>query len=206
MGDYFIYYASINIVGAIIFGIMFAHDRFRIDKQEKQLKYDNVLIAFMLYFISDSLWAGVDAAVFPVNEFTVLTTDFLDFINMTAIIYLWLRFVMAIEQVENRNSTAVRVLSSLPFVASVICLIITYVIAPRVLIDENFKTTRVYDVFLVCVPYIYIIAVIIYALKKAIKEKSAVQKRKHLYIGFFPIIVVAGGLMQMILMPELPIF
>ena len=36
--DYFIYYSSFNIFGVIIFGIMLAHDRMSIDKQEKQLK------------------------------------------------------------------------------------------------------------------------------------------------------------------------
>lgn len=206
MGEYFIYYASINLVGAIIFGIMFAHDRFSIDRQEKQLKYDNVLIAFLGYFISDALWAGVDSGVFPVNDFTALSTNLLNFVFMTAIIYLWLRFVMAVEQIENRNSTVTRVIYSLPFVASAIFLIGTYLVSPRLLITENFKTTRLYDVFLVSVPYIYLIAVIIYAMKKAIQEKNSVMKRKHLYIGFFPIMVVAGGLMQMILMPALPIF
>ena len=58
MSDYFIYYASTNIVGAIIFGIMLIHDCLGVDRQEKQIKYDHSLIAFMLYFISDAIWAG----------------------------------------------------------------------------------------------------------------------------------------------------
>ena len=42
MIDYFIYYASSNIVGVLIFGVMLAHDRLSVDRQEKQLKYDQV--------------------------------------------------------------------------------------------------------------------------------------------------------------------
>ena len=76
MIEYFTYYASSNIVGVIIFGIMLAHDCLGVDRQEKQLKYDQVLIAFILYFISDAIWSGVDAGVFPVNRFTVLGTNF----------------------------------------------------------------------------------------------------------------------------------
>jgi hypothetical protein len=60
MPEYFIYYASSNIVGIVIFGIMLAHDRFSIDRQEKQLKYDRTLIAFMLYFFSDTIWCAID--------------------------------------------------------------------------------------------------------------------------------------------------
>ena len=38
MSDYFIYYASSNIVGAVIFGLMLIHDHMGLDRQEKQLK------------------------------------------------------------------------------------------------------------------------------------------------------------------------
>ena len=206
MSAYFIYYASFNLVGAIIFGIMLAHDRLSIDRQEKQLKYDHALIAFMLYFLSDAIWAGVDSGVFPVNSFTVLATGFSNFVIMTAITYTWLRYVMAVEQIPNRNEPRTRFAILFPFLLSVISLIVTYLVAPNLLIDENNKATNLFDVFLVTIPYVYIIAVIVYTVKKAVHEKSAIMKRRHIYIGFFPIMVVVGGLMQMILMPELPIF
>ena len=206
MSEYFIYYASFNLVGVIIFGIMLAHDRISIDQQEKQLKYDHALIAFMLYFLSDAIWSGVDSGVFPVNSFTILATDFSNFVIMTAITYTWLRYVMAVEQIPNRNEAKTRFAILFPFLLSVIALIVTYLVKPNLLIDENNKTTKLFDVFLVTIPYVYVIAVIIYTVKKAIHEKSSVMKRRHVYIGFFPIMVVVGGLMQMTLMPELPIF
>lgn len=206
MPAYFIYYATSNVFGVIIFGIMLAHDRLSIDQQEKQLKYDNVLIAFMLYFISDALWSGVDSGFFPVNTFSVLFTDFANFIIMTAITYTWLRYVMAVEQVPSRNQLNMRVALVMPFIFSIIGVVITYLVAPSLLIDTKQKTTNLFDIYLVSIPYIYIIAVIIYTMKRAIGEKNHVEKKKHLYIGLFPIMVVAGGLMQIILMPELPIF
>ena len=87
MSEYFIYYSASNIVSCIVFGIMLAHDRLSIDKQEKQLKYDDALIAFMLYFLSDAIWSGVDSGVFPVNRFTVLTTNFINFIILFHIVF-----------------------------------------------------------------------------------------------------------------------
>ena len=206
MSAYFIYYSSFNIVGSIIFGIMLLHDRISIDKQEKQLKYDHALIAFMLYFISDSIWSGVDSGVFPVNTFTVLSTDLANFVIMTAITYTWLRYVMAVEQIPNRDHPATRILLTIPFIISIIGVIITYIAAPSLLINDEQKTTNLFDIYLVSIPYIYIIAVIRYTMKKAISEKNPLEKKKHIYIGFFPIMVVAGGLMQIVLMPELPIF
>ena len=70
MSEYFIYYASINIVGAVIFGIMLANDYIGLDRQEKQLKYDHALIAFILYFLSDAIWAGLMRAFsMPIYQF-----------------------------------------------------------------------------------------------------------------------------------------
>ena len=206
MSEYFIYYASINIVGAVIFGIMLANDYIGLDRQEKQLKYDHALIAFILYFLSDAIWAGVDAGVFPVNQFTVITTTFLNFVIMTLIIYTWLCYVLAVEQIPNRNSMTMRIILALPLILSMVGLILTYLISPRLLIDENLKNTAAFDAFLVAVPYIYLIAIIVYTIKKARSEENILEKKKHIYIGLFPIMTVIGGLLQMILMPALPIF
>lgn len=206
MSEYFIYYASINIVGAVIFGIMLANDYIGLDRQEKQLKYDHALIAFILYFLSDAIWAGVDAGVFPVNQFTVITTTFLNFVIMTLIIYTWLCYVLAVEQIPNRNSMTMRIILALPLILSMVGLILTYLISPRLLIDENLKNTAAFDAFLVAVPYIYLIAIIVYTIKKARSEENIIEKKKHIYIGLFPIMTVIGGLLQMILMPALPIF
>lgn len=206
MYDYFIYYASSNIVGVIIFGIMLAHDRLGVDRQEKQLKYDQVLIAFMLYFISDALWSGVDSGVFPVNRLSVLLTNFSNFLISTFITYSWIRYVMAVEQVPGRNSMKTRLLLYMPVFISVIILIITYLANPGILIDENMKTTGVFDIFFVSMPYIYLVAVIIYAMKKAIREDDPIEKKKHLAVSFFPMMVVVGGLTQILVMPTLPCF
>ncbi len=71
MLDYFINYAGANLVCFIIFGIMLARDLFNVDRQEKQIKFDHTLIAFMLYFVSDAFWCGVDSGVLPKNQLTV---------------------------------------------------------------------------------------------------------------------------------------
>ena len=180
MSEYFIYYASFNIVGVIIFGIMLGHDLLSVDRQEKQVRYDNVLIAFMLYFISDAVWAGVDSGMLPVNRFSVLGTNFLNFLLSAYITYTWIRYVMAVEKVQNRDSLLVRHLLMLPVLISIIVMVITYVINPKILIDENNKTTGLVDFLFVCVPYLILAVVIFYELKKAIKENDPIEKKKHL--------------------------
>ena len=206
MPDYFIYYASINIIGAVFFGIMLHHDHTSIDKQEKQIKYDHALFAFLLYFVSDAIWSGVDSGVFPVSTFSVMVTNFANFILMTVITYSWLLYVMAEEQIPGRNRLIIKHALIFPLFVSVVGILIVYLVSPGLLISPEFKSTRLFDVFICTIPNIYIIAVLVYTIRKAVKEKNPLEKKKHLYIGGFPIMAVAGGLLQMLLMPELPIF
>ena len=206
MQDYYIYYASSNIVGTIIFGIMLAHDCLGIDRQEKQLKYDRTLIAFMLYFISDTVWAAVDSGLIPKTVFNMSATTFINFLFMTGITYSWLLYVMAVEKSELRNHVMARHVIASPFMVSALVFLILFITTPDILIDENMKTTAVVDIFIAGVPLLYIIAVIIFAIKEIRHEEDPLEKKTHIYVAFFPVMVVVGGLAQMLFMPTLPMF
>ena len=206
MQDYFIYYASSNLVGLIIFGIMLAHDRLSVDRQEKQLKYDQTLVAFMLYFFSDSVWAAVDSGLIPKTLFSVSLLNFINFVLMTAITYSWLYFVMTVEHLEKRNRPVVKFAIAFPFIISTLILLIVFIGAPGSLVGENLTVTPVFDTIMAGVPSIYIVAVIVYAVKEARKEDDPIEKKKHIYVAFFPVMVVVGGMLQMLFMPTLPVF
>ena len=206
MSSYFIYYTEASIVCVIIFGIMLVWDLFSIDKQEKQIKYDHALIAFMLYFVSDALWAAVIAGMLPRNRFIVVTTNFLNCILMAAITYRWLIYVMAVEQIPKRNKPLTRFVILIPFLLSTAALIFTFLFAPDLLLSSDLELQPLYSVFLVAVPIIYIVAILGYAMKRAIAAESLIERRNHLVVGLFPLLVVFGGLVQVIVMSETPIF
>ena len=206
MQDYFIYYASANIIGTIIFGVMLAHDRFSVDRQEKQLKYDQTLVAFMLYFISDTIWAAVDSELISKTQLSVSITNYVNFMLMTGITYSWLKYVMAVEKLEKRNRLAVKHAIVFPFAVSAIILLVLFIAAPHVLLEDSLSVTPVFDGFMIVTPSIYIVTVIMYALKEIKREDDPIERRRHFYIAFFPVMLVAGGLLQMIFMPTLPLF
>jgi len=137
MSSYFIYYTEANIVCVIIFGIMLFRDVLNIDRQEKQIEYDHALISFMLYFITDALWASVIASKLPRNSFTVLTVNFLNCVLMALIVYAWLRFVLSAEQMPTRNEKRVRFLTALPLLVSVAGMVIAYLINPQIFLDKD---------------------------------------------------------------------
>ena len=206
MNDFFIYYTESNIICLIIFAILLFHDLVSVDRQEKQIKYDHALVGFMLYFVSDTIWASVLSGVIPKTKFIVLAINFANFVLMASITYLWLRYALAVEQVPDREKRKRKIAMMSPFIASMIILIATYLIAPDVLIDENLDVKPIFNVFLIIVPCIYICASLIYSIKKARSEENAIEKRQYLYVGMFPLIVVFGGLLQVIVLPSTPVF
>ena len=204
--DYFVYYTESTIICLILFSIMLGHDLFRVDRQEKQIKYDRTLVAFMLYCISDELWAAVIAGVLPRTFFTVATTNFLNCIFMAYITYTWLQYVMAVEHTPRRNELLRKWIVALPFIISAAAMLLLYICRPELLISNGAESTMLYSVFLVTVPIIYIVAAMVYALRHARMEKNPIERQNHYYVGFFPLMVVIGGMFQVLVLPNAPVF
>ena len=198
------YYIEANIVCVIVFGIILGYNFFNIDRQEKQVKFDNVLIAFILYFLADCVWAAVVDGLLPRN--LIYIVSFLIYVFMVATIYNWYAFVMAYEQVPGRDEPRRRILFLLPYLVFSVILVINFFVAPETLIDNGLETTPLFNIYLSAVPDIYMIAILFYTITRARKEEKASEKKKHLFIGFFPLMVTVGGLVQSVLLPYMPIY
>ena len=205
MNGFAVYYIEANVVCAIVFGILLIHNHFNIDRQEKQIKYDHALVGFILYFVVDCLWAAITDGMIPRTRVTVVVVTFLIYLVMAATIYFWLEYVMAYEQVPHRNRPINKFAVLFPFIVSTVALIAQYFIAPGTLINDKLETLMAFNVYLVTVPYIYIAAILFYTIRKAKVEKKNSEKRKHLFIGFFPLMVIVGGIVQLIV-PSVPVY
>ena len=206
MNDYFIYYTESNVICLIIFGILLLHDYLNVDRQEKQIKYDHALICFMLYFVADTVWAAVIAGVLPASRPVVVLVNLADQLLMAAITYAWLLYFMAAVQIPGRDSRRIRFLNILPFLLSTVVLGVTYFLAPHLLLNEELELQPMFNVFLIAIPCVYIIAMIVCSVRAARRTVDPLEKQRYLYIGFFPLTVVGGGLLQILVLKETPIF
>jgi len=206
MSDYFIYYLESNLVCLIIFSILLIRDILSGDRQEKQIKFDHALVAFMSYFISDVIWSAIIAGVIPKTLTAVVVANLINYFLMAGVTYMWLRFVMAYEQVPHRERPINKFAVLFPFILATLALFAVYLFAPSVLINEDLSTTVVFNAFLVAVPEIYIIAVLVYTLRKTKVEPNREHKKNHIYIGIFPLFVVGGGMLQVLVLPRTPVY
>lgn len=203
--DYFFYIEG-NFICVFIISIMLVHDFLNKGRQEKQIRFDYSLIAFLLYCISDALWAMVMSNRIPQNDFTLALTNLSNFIILIAITYTWLKYVMAEEQIPYRNNIKARMIILLPFIVSTLTLIILFFINKSILIDDKNDPTIVYHLLMNVVTYIYIFVVLFHTLRRAIKETNKLAKRIQLELGFLPLAVAASGLIQMLVAPNNPMF
>ena len=206
MSEFALYYIEANIICIIVFGILLLHNHFNLDRQEKQIKYDHVLATFILYFLTDCFWAAITADLIPKTRFNVVLNTFLIYILMGATVYNWLNYVMAYVQAPHRNRPINRFAVLFPFLVSTVALIIHYIIAPDTLFDEAHDTLPGYSVYIIAVPDIYMVATLFYTIQKAKTEENPMEKRKDLFIGFFPLLVMIGGLIETVFFPHLPIY
>ena len=206
MSEYFRFYAIANIVCLIIFGIMFLHDLLSIDRQEKQILFDHTLGAFMLYFISDIFFAAIISGIIPKTAASVALVNLANAILMAVITYSWFRYALAVEQVPYRNNQAFQIIAALPLALSIIVTVFMYIIDPSLFFDKGLNLQPLYSVFQIGVPISYIVAELIYTMRRAAKEKSLSIKRTLISVGLFPLMVVFGGLIQIIFLPDTPVF
>ncbi|MBR4472240.1 MAG: GGDEF domain-containing protein [Oscillospiraceae bacterium] len=204
MKGFSFFYIEANLVSVIIFGIILIHNQNNIDRQEKQIKFDRVLLAFIVYFLADSVWAGIVDGVFPRSIFSIII--FLIYASMAAITYFWLEYVMAYEQVEHRNRPINRFAVIFPFLISTVLLVLNYMIAPEKLISADLETQPLFTLYLSAVPDIYMIAILFYTIRKARREENPVEKQKHIFIGTFPLMVSVFGLLGEKINPQAPTF
>jgi len=203
---YFISYTQANLACAIIFAIMLAHDLLSVDRQEKQIKFDNALAAFIAYFISDIFWCAVITSHLPKTIYTVALTNILNFFFMVLITYHWLNYVLAVLQTPGRNRRRFKMTTAMPLAISFLVFIIVYFRAPQLLVDSNLDTTRFYDAFQVTLPDIYILAALYYSFKAARDARDKVERKRYLALGLFPLSIILAGLVQILLLPDSAVF
>ena len=206
MINFAIFYIEAMLACMALFGVLLVSDRVNIDRQEKQIKFDRVLITFIIYFVADIFWAAITGRLIPVTRAIVVIDDFALYVLLAGIVYFWLEYAMAVEQVPHRNRPINRFAVVFPFLLITIVLVLNYVMAPQMLITDSLETTTLWSLYLMITPAIYLGAVLIYTMRKAGNEKNPIQKRKHIFLGLFPLITLAVGTVQQLFLPYLPIY
>lgn len=206
MSQYLLFYTEAGIVCIILFAIILFHDLSQVDRQEKQIKFDYALVSFMLYFFTDIFWAGIISGFIPRTLLSLQTVNYLLFLFMALITYTWFMYVLAVERIEHRNEPLRRFVAALPLLVSAVVAFVLYFFYPSVLINDDLSTNTFSTVLEIIVPLIYIIAILVFTVRRAIRAESPPERKMHLFVGGLPLAIVMGGLLQIFMLQSAPIF
>lgn len=203
MNQFSFYYIEANILCVIVFGIILLHNHYNMDRRDKQVKYDRVLLAFIAYFLADCVWAAVVDGSLP--RVLIYPVSFVIYVCMAETVYRWYEFVMAYMQISVRVVRQRRRVMLLLFLVSMLALFVHLLVAPETLIDKNMETL-LYNVYLTTVPDLFMIVILIDTIRRMRKEENRTKRRKLLFVGCFPLMVSVGGFVQSAFFPYAPIY
>lgn len=203
--NYLLFYAEANIVCILIFGILLVNDRIKMNRQEKQVVFDHVLIAHTLYFISDVVWAGVIAGRVPRTHFSVVFVNFTNYILLSLIAYEWSLFAAVSEQLPKLETKRGKLLFRLPFAVMVVVMIVAYLIAPYFWVDAAGQLNGLYYPMMLAAPLIYVVSSCVQSLRQARRTNDPANRSLFLMIGLYPLAVVFFGIIQLVYL-DAPLF
>ena len=204
MSGFSLYYIEANILCVIVFGIIFYHNHKSLDRRDKQVKYDRVLMVFITYFLLDCIWAAAVDETLP--RVLVYPVSLLIYLCMAATIYYWFEFVMSYMQAPSALTRHRRTLMNVSFLISTIALIVSFFVAPEKLIGSNMETLPLFNLFLTAVPDLCMIVILVETRRRRKQEENPVERKKLLFIGYFPLMVSIGGFIEATFLPYVPIY
>ena len=195
--DFFLFYTEANVVCILLFGILLFNDKISMNKQEKQIIFDHALMAHILYFISDVLWAGVLSGALPRTRLSVALLNYCNFILLAAISYEWAKFAAVSERMTFLSTKRGRMLFRLPFLVMCLAMLGAYLIAPRYWVNEAGELNTLYYPLMLTAPLIYIFFSCAQSLRAAKKTADLAERKQFRTIGLYPLEVVFFGVIQL---------
>ena len=193
--DYF-GYAEANIVSILILAILLFNDKLHSTKQEKQLWFNRTVIAHILYFSNDIIWAAVLSGQIRRTTFLVVLCNFLNYVLLSLLSYEWFMYMAASEQMQFRTVRKKRILWLLPMIIFTAVIVISYVAAPSFWVNEEGMLNDLYYPLMVAAPTLYMLSAFVISMVNARKANTRDKKRQYLLIGIYPIAVLISGLIQ----------
>lgn len=198
--DYFVFYTEASLICVIILSTILVADRMYNTKQEKQVWFRRAIVAFMLYFISDAFWAAMLSGEFTVKRSYVVLVNLSNYILLGLMAYGLFMFIAASEKMPFRKDARIRRLIFLPVIISTLAISIAYVKTPLFWVNEQNELNNLYFPLMIAAPSLYLWAGFGLSVRYALKSVSKMDKRRFLAIGSIPVIVMAFGMIQVVVL------
>ena len=135
--DYTWFYVEANIVSIILFVMMFLKEAGSVGRQSKQLIFFQIIIAHIMYFLSDICWALILGDYLPKIYFVVTLVNILNAIILSAITGLWFIYVELSQGEEYIKKSKNRLCVLVPAMLSALIMIVLFLFFPKTMLTED---------------------------------------------------------------------
>lgn len=196
--DYFVFYAEGNIICIMILLIILINDRLHNTMQEKQICFNRTLLAHILYFSSDIVWAAIIGGQLPKIRLLIALINLSNYILMSLVAYEWFMFMAVSEKMTIWTNRRMKWKCSLPMIVSTVIMMIAYAVKPYYWISEAGELNSMYYPLQIAAPALYLIIALVISMKNAKQAKTKEDRDTYRLIGIYPIAVFLFGIVQVV--------
>ena len=195
--NYTFFYVESNIVCIIIFLMILLRDLKSVDRQSKQMMFDNVLMFHILYFTSDIYYVMILNGYLPHTRLTSSIANFFISFVLHMLAYYWFIYIEMQEGSFYLQIRKHRLICYIPAAISITISLILFVFFSDLVIDANLNTTVVYSISFITVPIIYIITTAVHSIYRAFKKDNYAYRSQYLLYAAYPLSIVFFGIVQL---------
>lgn len=194
--DYTWFYVEANIVSIIIFMMMFFREIRTVGRQSKQIIFINIIIAHIMYFLSDICWVLILGGYLPKIPFVVALVNILNAVILSAITGFWFVYVELSQGEEYIKKFKIRLCVLSPAMLSMVVMLVLFVCFPKTMLTEDNTLTMAYYILFLSVPIFYIILSTVRSFIRAFKKENYAVKGPYISGAIYPVILSIFGVVQ----------
>ena len=204
--DYLFFYTEATVVCILFFVIMLVNDHRNGNRQEKQILLDRVMVAHIIYFANDWVWAALLSGLIPRTRLLVTLVNFINAFFLAGITFNWFLYAAAAEQLPFRREKHFNTIVGLPYYLVTCVAVVWYLIAPTFWVSENAELNPLYyPLILLPAPMTYLLVTFVISMVQARKARLYAERRLCLQIGIFPLVIALFGVLQLTML-NAPLF
>ena len=204
--DYLFFYSEATVVCILFFVIMLVNDHRNGNRQEKQILLDRVMVAHIIYFANDWVWAALLSGLIPRTRLLVTLVNFINAFFLAGITFNWFLYAAAAEQLPFRREKHFYTIVGLPYYLVTCVAVVWYMIAPTFWVSENAELNPLYyPLILLPAPMTYLLVTFVISMIRASKARILMERRLCLQIGIFPLVIALFGVLQLTML-NAPLF
>ena len=204
--DYLFFYSEATVVCILFFVIMLVNDHRNGNRQEKQILLDRVMVAHIIYFANDWVWAALLSGLIPRTRLLVTLVNFINAFFLAGITFNWFLYAAAAEQLPFRREKHFYTIVGLPYYLVTCVAVVWYLIAPTFWVNESAELNPLYyPLILLPAPMTYLLVTFVISMVQVRKARLYAERRLCLQIGIFPLVITLFGVLQLTML-NAPLF